>query len=147
MIEIGFVGGHGTAAGLADTFDQLGFPEGRDLALGLATIGIMSGVLLGIVLINWGKSKGHVKFLNEETPLSSNEKEALSDFDRRERKQRSDQDSLEALSYHLAIVGLAILLAYLIQQGLIILETWTYGRMDVGLILKLCVTCHSFQLR
>ena len=128
LIEIGFVGGHGTAAGLADTFDQLGFPEGRDLSLGLATIGIMSGVLLGIVLINWGKSKGHVKFLNGEAPLSSNEKEALSDFDRRERKQRPDQDSLEALSYHLAIVGLAILLAYLIQQGLIMLETWTYGR-------------------
>lgn len=36
LIEIGFEGGHGTAAGMADTFADLGFEEGADLALGLA---------------------------------------------------------------------------------------------------------------
>src|SRR5699024_1923814 len=41
LIEIAFVGGHGTAAGLGPTFNELGFPEGADLALGLATIGIL----------------------------------------------------------------------------------------------------------
>ncbi len=135
LIEIGFVGGHGTAAGLSDTFDQLGFSEGRDLALGLATVGIVSGVLIGIILIHWGKRQGHAKFLNGESQMTSDEQERLSHFDAREQKQSTDQDSLEALSYHLALVGLAILLAYLIQQGFLFLETWTYGRwFDIEVI-------------
>lgn len=62
LIEIAFEGGHGTAAGLTDTFSRLGFEEGADLALGLATVGVVSGVLLGIVLINWGRHR-HAVFL------------------------------------------------------------------------------------
>ncbi len=54
LIEVGFEGGHGTAAGLGTTFTDLGFPEGQDLVLGLATVGVVSGVVVGIALINWG---------------------------------------------------------------------------------------------
>jgi glutamate:Na+ symporter, ESS family len=43
LIEIGFEGGHGTAAGLAGTFETFGFAEGADLALGLATVGLVAG--------------------------------------------------------------------------------------------------------
>lgn len=46
LIEIGFEGGHGTAAGLQSTFVELGFPEAYDIAVGLATVGILSGLLL-----------------------------------------------------------------------------------------------------
>ncbi len=52
LIEVGFDGGHGSAAGLGDTFEELGFPEGQDLALGLATVGVVSGVVIGIALVN-----------------------------------------------------------------------------------------------
>ena len=54
LIEIGFEGGHGTAAGLAGTLEELDFPEGGDLALGLATVGVVSGIVIGVALINWG---------------------------------------------------------------------------------------------
>ncbi|WP_444683886.1 hypothetical protein [Alkalicoccus luteus] len=49
LLEISFVGGHGTAAGLSGTFEAVGFEEGRDLAIGLATIGVLTGVFLGMV--------------------------------------------------------------------------------------------------
>ncbi len=52
LIEISFSGGHGTAAGLAPTFEQLGWPEGTDLALGLATFSIFMAVFSGIFMIN-----------------------------------------------------------------------------------------------
>src|SRR5699024_4684144 len=42
LIEIAFEGGHGTAAGLQGTFKKLGFEEGYDLAIGLATIGVLT---------------------------------------------------------------------------------------------------------
>jgi glutamate:Na+ symporter, ESS family len=58
-IEVGFEGGHGTAAGLGDTFEGLGFPEGQDLALGLATVGVVSGVVIGIALVNWSGPGEH----------------------------------------------------------------------------------------
>ena len=59
LIEIAFEGGHGTAAGLAPTFEALDFPEGTDFALGLATVGLISAILSGIILINWAEKRGH----------------------------------------------------------------------------------------
>lgn len=57
LIEISFAGGHGTAAGLAPTFEQLGWPEGTDIALGLATLSIVTAVVTGIVMINYHNRK------------------------------------------------------------------------------------------
>lgn len=52
LIEISFAGGHGTAAGLAPTFEALGWSEGTDIALGLATLSIITAVATGILMIN-----------------------------------------------------------------------------------------------
>ena len=38
---IGFEGGHGTAAGMADVFKSLGYPELIDLTPASATVGIL----------------------------------------------------------------------------------------------------------
>lgn len=53
LIEIGFEGGHGTAAGLAPSFNKLGWSAGTDVALTLATISLLCAIASGIVLINW----------------------------------------------------------------------------------------------
>lgn len=52
LIEISFEGGHGTAAGLAPTFQQLGWPEGTDIALALATFSIIGAILSGLIIVN-----------------------------------------------------------------------------------------------
>ena len=61
LIEIGFEGGHGTAGGMADTLEGLGFAEGGDLALGLATVGIISGIIFGTLLAHWGRQRGYIQ--------------------------------------------------------------------------------------
>ena len=38
--------------------EDLGFGEGADLAVGLATVGIVGGIVIGIGLINWGVRTG-----------------------------------------------------------------------------------------
>ena len=43
IMPVGFEGGHGTAGGMAPVFDSLGFPEMKDMALGLG-LGIGLGV-------------------------------------------------------------------------------------------------------
>ena len=57
LIEIAFEGGHGTAGGMAETFAELGYAEGADLALGLATVGIVSGIVSGTWLANWARRR------------------------------------------------------------------------------------------
>ena len=55
---VGFTGGHGTAGGLGETYQALGFLGGGDLALTSATIGILFGVIVGTVLVNVSNSRG-----------------------------------------------------------------------------------------
>lgn len=57
LIEISFEGGHGTAAGLAPTFDRLGWSAGTDIALALATLSIFAAVISGVLIVNWQKRK------------------------------------------------------------------------------------------
>jgi ESS family glutamate:Na+ symporter len=58
LLEVGFEGGHGTAAGLREVYEQLGYAEGGDLAVTCATIGIICGVLFGTLMVNIGQSRG-----------------------------------------------------------------------------------------
>ncbi|RQD67330.1 MAG: sodium:glutamate symporter [Desulfonatronovibrio sp. MSAO_Bac4] len=122
LIEISFEGGHGTAAGLSDTFKELGFADGADLALALATIGVVMGTLLGIVLINWGVRSGKI---NPPGKTSHQEIEELAEHDERE-TQTLDVEKFssmtEPLSLHLALVGLAIGMGWVLHQGLMQFE-------------------------
>jgi glutamate:Na+ symporter, ESS family len=124
LIEIGFEGGHGTAAGLGDTFADLGFPEGQDLALGLATIGVVSGVIVGIALINWGVRTGRTELLQEAAQASLAEQRGV--FEREGRTSAATMtvrpSSIEPLAIHFAIVAVAILIGQLFLSGLQALE-------------------------
>ena len=61
LLEMGFEGGHGTAAGLAPTLEKLGWAEGTDIALGLATVSIVVAIFSGILIINLrNRQQGHV---------------------------------------------------------------------------------------
>jgi len=66
LIEIGFEGGHGTAAGLAPSFTELGWSEGTDLALALATISLVAAIIAGVLLVNW-RNRKHGYLIDEET--------------------------------------------------------------------------------
>ena len=134
LIEIGFEGGHGTAAGMAGAFEAAGFAEGTDLALGLATIGLVSGVLIGIVLINWGIRRGHssitapghrhtaaLSAAELDIDVSAAEMEALREL------KRLEAGPSDPLSLHFGVVALAIALGWLILEALKLFEAVTWG--------------------
>lgn len=66
LIEVGFSGGHGTASAMASVFRDIGFPAGGVLGQMSATIGIVTGVVGGIGLIQWGVRRGHARALGGE---------------------------------------------------------------------------------
>jgi glutamate:Na+ symporter, ESS family len=124
LIEVGFEGGHGTAAGLGSTFEDLGFAEGQDLALGLATVGVVSGVVIGIALINWAVRTGRTSLLAEDAEASLAQQRGL--FEREDRQRAATMTvrpaSIEPLAIHFSIVAAAILLGQAFLSGLQALE-------------------------
>ncbi len=138
LIEIGFVGGHGTAAGLRETFAEVGFAEGADLAIGLATVGVMGGVLIGIALINWGIRKNKLVHKIKTQDRSVLEKKGLIELDIREPAGflSTRAESIEPLSLHFGYIAIAILMGYGILQGLIWIEDITWGSITGVYLLK-----------
>src|SRR5690554_1064685 len=126
LIEIGFEGGHGTAAGLGSTFAEIGWEQGQDLALAMATVGIVTGVIMGMALINWGVARGHTKFVRTTHKTESN----IQDTDEEDCSALQDTpspgkvgiESIEPLAFHLAYIAVSIGIGYLLLQGLILLE-------------------------
>ncbi len=128
LIEISFVGGHGTSAGLGPTFDSLGWSEGQDVALGLATIGILFGVISGIILVNWASRKKIIQL--EKSVDNIQEEDSCTEFEDRESVEAEKEllpESIEPLSMHLALIGAAIGIGYLILQLLIYLEDMIFS--------------------
>lgn len=130
LIEIGFEGGHGTAGGMAETFVDLGYPEGADLALGLATVGIVSGIIAGTALADWGRRKGHVQhgsqMLSEESEIPDLTHSETPEM--QERRAVLMQGLLiDPLSINFGFVGIAIAIGWLILNGLVLLESVTWG--------------------
>ena len=129
LIEIGFEGGHGTAAGLQETFADLGFPEAYDLAVGMATVGILSGVIIGIILINWGVRRDKTKIISNVKGMSATKKAGIVEEEDRNSgpKKTVRSESIETLTFHFAIVGLAIFIGYLLLEGITWLEAALFG--------------------
>jgi len=126
LIEIGFEGGHGTAAGMAGTFADLGFPEGADLALGLATVGLLGGIIAGTVLINVAGRRGIVSPEQQDsgriTAITPQEQAEI------EQQRRFERSSTDPLSIHLGLVALAVALGWVILSTLQALEAATWAR-------------------
>ena len=138
LIEIGFEGGHGTAGGMADTLTDLGFAEGGDLALGLATVGILSGIIFGTVLAHWGRKNGYIQSEPTEVPdgdaqfqeTSSTETSAV--LAKRSRLMRNFL--IDPLSLNFGFTGLAIAIGWIILQIMTLIESVTWGRNGLELI-------------
>jgi glutamate:Na+ symporter, ESS family len=135
LIEIGFEGGHGTAAGMGEAFEAVGWPEGQDLALGLATIGLVGGVIIGTILINWQVRRGVIDpgdvdrgGVIQAADLGG---DGLTDEDvaELERDRRRAAQPTDPLSLHLGLVAVAVAIGWLLLEGLrwVELATWARG--------------------
>ncbi|HLQ95066.1 MAG TPA: sodium/glutamate symporter [Pseudogracilibacillus sp.] len=129
LIEMAFEGGHGTVGGLQATFGELGFSEAYDLAIGLATIGIVSGVIIGIAAINWAVRKNKTEIVKHTKKESGLREAGIVEFENREPAAQLTlrPESIEPLSFHFALTGLSILIGYAILEGIKWLEHAVIG--------------------
>jgi ESS family glutamate:Na+ symporter len=75
LLEMSFNGGHGTVAGLTPVLQQYGVGDLAPVGLGLATIGIVSGIVVGTTLVNYAIRSPSIPVVRQ-TPPSPDE-----DFD------------------------------------------------------------------
>ena len=121
IMPVGFEGGHGTAGGMGPTFDRLGFPEMKDFALASATGGIIGAIIVGMGLVNWAVRKGYV----EKKAAPGVEIEDLGGIIPAGQRPHAGKltvssDVIESLTLHLVFVGAAILLGWLMKQGVML---------------------------
>ncbi|MDJ0954452.1 MAG: sodium/glutamate symporter [Acidimicrobiia bacterium] len=122
LLEISFTGGHGTAAGLSSTFSDLGFEEGTALALGLATVGLIAGILLGTLLINIAVRSTKVTVARQEE-VTAEEDYEIGKIDQYDTPEALEPDpATSPLTITAGAIALAIGLGLLIQQTLIFIS-------------------------
>lgn len=118
LLAAGFVGGHGTAAAIGDTFARSGWEEATSLAMTSATVGIISSILIGILFIKNGSSKGHTSFLSSFSDLPNELRTGLIPPGSR---SKSETDTVSSISidpyvFHLSIVVVIALGGYYLSQ-------------------------------
>ncbi len=128
LIEISFEGGHGTAAGLAPTFEQLGWPEGSDIALTIATISIISAILLGVFFVNW-HSRHARDHKTRHAALERRQKQMIRSGYNLLRLGEKLSTNPKAIVINLIAFALAIGIGWLLWQGLIMAEEFLLADM------------------
>lgn len=118
ILAAGFVGGHGTAAAVGETFAQNGWEEATSLAMTSATVGVISAILIGILFIKRGSAKGHTNFLGSFQDLPNELKTGLVPPESRKNSQTDTVSSISIDPYvfHFAIVTVIAMGGYYLSK-------------------------------
>jgi ESS family glutamate:Na+ symporter len=121
LIEVGFEGGHGSAAVMGPIYAGLGFGEGTDLGLAMATVGLLSSTVLGGVLVVIGQRQGWLLALEPVEPEVAPHPAALPhqpSCPLPDPAPEPPPGQAAALLLNLGLAGLAVGLGVLMQAGL-----------------------------
>ncbi len=120
LLEVGFEGGHGTVSGLKESFSAFGWEEGTALGYTMATAGMIIGIVIGMLMIQFAVKRGVVKEVVTFDERKFYERRGLHLKRRRPDagKQTVMCDSIDSLAWHIAVVGLAMLIGFGMLKGL-----------------------------
>ena len=119
LLEIGFEGGHGTVGGMAETFRAFDWEDGIALGYTMATVGMILGIVVGMMLINWALHRNYITQVVSFAQRNRHEQLGIYRFYRGPDAGRQTvfSDSIDSLAWHLALIGLAVLVGYLMLIG------------------------------
>ncbi|MGY3718079.1 sodium/glutamate symporter [Sutcliffiella cohnii] len=118
IVEVGWAGGHGTAAGMTEAYVNLGWEDGASLGVTSATIGIVLGILSGIIMINHGVKKGYTSVLKNRDQITSTKEDDMIPSG----KQKSssvgtvNSDMVEGFAFHMGLIAIAVLIGWFMQK-------------------------------
>ncbi len=118
LMASGFTGGHGTAAAVGKTFADLGWAEAGDLGMTFATVGILSGVFGGLILIKIATKKGWTAYVKDFKFIDNDLRTGLIAKDHRKSMGQETISSvaLDSLGFHVAMVCMVAGGGYLLNS-------------------------------
>lgn len=129
MMATGFYGGHGTAAAVGKALADLGVADMTDLGYTCATIGIVGGIIIGIIIINWGTRRGYTHYVENPSKLPVDMRTGLVPPEEQKSCSKGTVASicLDPFGYHLAIVLFASWGGYLASKWF---ANWTQAAFN-----------------
>lgn len=120
LLELSLSGGHGSAAGLAPMFAELGWSNATDMALGLATLSIVSAVVIGLIIINiYNRRAGRI--FDKATMKLQQDRMIKNGYSLTRITRSLETNPRETVSI-VALLAVAIGLGWLMLQALVLLE-------------------------
>src|SRR5215467_6792554 len=116
LIEMSFAGGHGTLAGLTPVLQQYGVGDLLDVGLGLATIGIVSGIVVGTTLVNYAIRSPSIPVVRQN-PTSPGE-----DLDIDHHLPRPDDQPLDEWKGMAQVTAAVVFLGVTIALAIVLLQ-------------------------
>ncbi len=140
-LSAGFSGGHGTAGivgSLLQSRDAANWEVAQGLTTTTATVGILSGLLIGILLINFAVRKGYTNFISTSSGIEEDMRTGIQKDIQKQAsagKEATNSSSIDSLAFHVALIlgvsGLAFLTTFGLKKGNVpILSTipeWAYA--------------------
>lgn len=120
MLPAGFVGGHGTAAAIGGVLADAGWADASTIGQTFATVGLLGGILLGVVLINVGACKGWTNVIKGVDELPEEMLTGLVPEGKAAPLGKSTTNgvSIDSLTWHACLVLVSVGMAYLANEGL-----------------------------
>jgi len=128
LIEMAFAGGHGTLAGLTPVLIKYDAEELLEVGLGLATIGMVSGIVIGTMLVNHAVKSPSIP-VARQTPTSPDE-----DLDIDHHLPSPDDEPIDEWRGMTQVTAAAVFIGVSIAVGIALLWLfrWIFGLAGSG---------------
>ncbi|MGN0715683.1 MAG: sodium/glutamate symporter, partial [Anaerovoracaceae bacterium] len=119
---MGFCGGHGLGAIVGSYFQGLGqdyWETAQGVAMSCATIGMVGGILLGTIVINYAIKKKKTNYVRDISEISEDMRCGLyADEEKRPvfGNETTNPGAIDTLTLHIALLGLAVGLGYIVSD-------------------------------
>jgi ESS family glutamate:Na+ symporter len=121
LLPAGFVGGHGYAAAIGGTLEEVGgWNEAITIGQTFATMGLLSGIIGGLILINIGTRKGYTRLVKSMSQLPLSMQTGLVPKEEREIMGENTVSpmAIDPLTWHVLLVLIATAGGYFAQMGM-----------------------------
>ena len=117
----GFHGGHGTANAVGVAFAEYGWADGISVANTMATAGLISGIVLGMIVINIGVRRGYAQKVLKPQEIPLDIRQGVVPMEKRKPIGMgvTYNDALDPLALQLAFTGIVFGAASLLSKSLI----------------------------
>lgn len=152
----GFNGGHGTAGAVANVLMEAGIANWevvQGVATTFATIGLLSGITMGIIYINRAARKGQTVLLKDAASLPDSVNSGINtDISKQVSvgRETTSNSNVECVSIHLGLIFFVTALAYLVRGAAVTynipgfkeVPVWPYALILMHIVNLLLSTLH-----